>query len=56
MTIIKGTNPIELSRLKDNNLLQPLWASNNTLYNSVGEISGKINKSSNKIKIFTISA
>lgn len=53
MRVIEGTNPIYIQRLTDINTQEPLWASNTTLYNSTGDIVGKINKSSGKIKIYT---
>ncbi len=55
MTVIEGTNPIQLQKIKDTNSLEPLWVNNNTLYNSSGAIIGKINKDSSKIKIFMMS-
>jgi hypothetical protein len=54
MIVVEGTNPIELQRLKDINHLEPLWANNTTLYNGNGDIVGKINKETGKIKIFRI--
>jgi hypothetical protein len=56
MRVIEGTNPIEIQRLKDINTMEPLWVSNTTLYNSSGDIIGKINKETGKIKMFVISA
>ena len=56
MRVIEGTNPVELQRLTDINILDQLWANNKTLYNSRGNIVGKINKDMNKIKMFHISA
>lgn len=55
MTVIEGTNPTSLQRVKDINNLEPVWASNNTLYNSAGEVVGKINRDSGKMKIFVTS-
>ena len=54
MIVIEDTNPTQLQRIKDIGGLEPLWASNNTLYNSNGEVAGKINRESGKIKIFTV--
>lgn len=56
MTVIQGTNPIELERLKDTNTLPPLWVNENNLYNSSGDLVGKINKDTGKIKMFIVSA
>jgi len=57
MTVVEGTKPIELQRIKDINNLEPIWIGNNsTLYNSQGKIVGKINKDRERIKIFTVSA
>lgn len=52
MIVIDGTNPIPVQRLKDINNTCPLWANKNTLYNSTGDIVGKINKDDGKIKMF----
>ena len=52
MLVIEGTNPIEIQKIKDTNTMEPLWASNNKLYNVSGEIIGKINRESGKIKMF----
>ncbi len=54
MIVIDGTNPVQLQRLKDANTLGPLWANNNTLYNSMGNIAGKIKHEEEKIKMFVI--
>lgn len=51
MFVIEGTNPVLLQRLKDTNI-GPLWISKNTLYNSNGDIVGKMKD--NIIKIFII--
>jgi hypothetical protein len=56
MTVIEGTNPTPLQKIKDINNLEPLWASKNTIYNSSGEIVGRINRETGKIKIFVTSA
>lgn len=52
MTIIENTNPVPLQKLKDINTIGSLWIHKNIIYNSVGDISGKINQKNNKIKIF----
>jgi hypothetical protein len=50
MLVIEGTNPIQIQRLKDTNSIGPMWVNNNTLYNSNGEMVGKMKD--DKIKIF----
>jgi hypothetical protein len=52
MTIVDNTHPLHIQKLKDNNTVGSLWIHNNIIYNSVGEISGKLNRKNNKIKIF----
>lgn len=54
MLVIDGTNPIDIQKIKDTNSIEPLWASNNTLYNSSGDIMGKLNKEKGKMKIFVL--
>ncbi len=54
MTVVDGTNPVELQKVKDINTLEPMWINKTTLYNSNGSIIGKLNTNKNKIKIFTI--
>lgn len=53
MTVINGTNPIQLQKIKDINTIEPLWTNNGSIYNSEG-IIGKINRDKNTIKIFVI--
>lgn len=54
MIVIEGTNPIPITRIKDTNKSCPLWSSNSTLYNSYGDIVGKISKDKGKLKIFIL--
>ncbi len=56
MLVIEGTNPITIQKIKDTNTIESLWVSDSILYNSNGEIVGKINKEKGKIKLFTMSA
>jgi hypothetical protein len=56
MAVVNGIQPIELQRLKDIPTQEPLWLNQSTLYNSKGDIVGKISKEQGKIKLFTISA
>ena len=52
ITIIPDIHQISIQRLKDTDNLCPLWAAGNTLYNSTGNVVGKIKH--DKIKIFHI--
>jgi len=54
MTVVEGTNPIQLQRIKDINSLEPLWANDKTLYNSSGNIIGKIDRDNENVTIFVI--
>ena len=54
MIVVEGTNPVQLQRLNDMNTMEPLWVGKNTLYNSSGDVVGKIDKESGKLKIFTV--
>ena len=56
MTVIEGTAPIQLQRVKNVPTLEPLWISNNSLYNSNGYLVGKINRENGKVKIFIVGA
>ena len=56
MTVVEGTNPIQLQKVKDTSTLEPLWISKDSLYNSSGELVGKINKENGKVKIFVLGA
>jgi hypothetical protein len=54
MIVIDGMNPVQLQRLKDIHTMGPLWVNENTIYNSTGEVAGKINHSDEKVKIFVV--
>jgi hypothetical protein len=56
MLVIDGTNPIQIQRIKDINTAGPMWVADNIIYNSAGETIGTINKNTNKIKLFIMSA
>lgn len=56
MMVIDGTNPIKIQRIKDINTASPMWIADNIIYNSEGETIGKINKNTNKMKLFIMSA
>jgi hypothetical protein len=54
MIVVEGTNPIRLQRVNDINTMEPLWVAKNTLYNSSGDVVGKIDKESGKMKMFIV--
>jgi hypothetical protein len=54
MMVIDSTNPIKIQRIKDMNTASPMWVSDNIIYNSAGDTIGKINKNTNKMKLFII--
>ncbi len=56
MLVIEGTNPIQIQKIKDTNTMESLWASDTTLYNSNGDVVGKIDRDMGKIKLFVTGA
>jgi hypothetical protein len=54
MLVVDDTNPINIQKIKDINTIESLWASNNTLYKSNGDIMGKIHKEKGTLKIFVV--
>ncbi len=54
MIVIDGTNPVKLQKIKDTNTMGPLWANDKDLYNSSGEIIGKINRDKCIMKLFVV--
>jgi hypothetical protein len=57
MMVIEGTNPAEIQRIKDRHTIGPIWITkNNIIINSNGDVIGKYNRTTGKIKIFVISA
>jgi hypothetical protein len=56
MTVIEGTSPAEIQRVKDKTTFGPMWLANNVLLNTSGNMIGKVNKSTGKIKMFVSSA
>lgn len=52
MIVIQGTNPLQLQRIKDIPNIGPLWTCKNILYNSSGDIVGKLKDGI--IKIFVL--
>ena len=56
MTVIDGTNPVIVQKVKDLNTVDPLWMNKNTLIHANGCVAGKINKEKHTIKLFVSSA
>jgi hypothetical protein len=56
MTVIEGTSPAEIQRVKDKTTFGPTWLAKNVMLNASGNMVGKVNKSSGKIKMFVLSA
>jgi len=56
MMVIEGMNPIEIQKIKDIHTSGPLWVHKNMIINSSGDMVGKINRTTGKIKRFIISA
>jgi hypothetical protein len=54
MTVIEGTHPIPIEKVKDQESKEPVWIHENHLLNSNGHIVGKINKEKQKLKWFII--
>jgi hypothetical protein len=54
MIVVEGTNPVQVQRINDMNTMEPLWAGRSTLYNSNGDMVGRIDKESGKMKLFTV--
>jgi hypothetical protein len=54
MTVIEGTSPAEIQRVKDKSTIGPVWLSNSIIVNTAGNMVGKINKSTGKIKMFVV--
>ena len=54
MTVIDGTSPISIQKVKDRNDMEPMWLQDNVLLNSSGNIVGKLNRDNSVIKRFII--
>lgn len=52
MIVVEDTHPISLQRIKDSHNTGPLWVNNNTLYNSGGNIVGKMKDGVIKIFVY----
>jgi len=54
MTVIDGTNPMILQKVKDHNDMEPLWIEQNTLRNSHGDMVGKVNQETKVMTIYSV--
>lgn len=54
MTVVGGTNPTVIKRVKSINTLKPLWVIKKSLMYSNGSMAGKINDAEQKIKVFVL--
>ena len=54
MNIVESTRPIIVERIKDIPTKEPMWIQGNLILNSKGEMVGKINRDTQKIKWFVI--
>lgn len=58
MNIMEGVvPPLKLQRIKDINTIEPIWLDtngSNTIYDSNGDVVGKMDKNNNRIKLFII--
>jgi hypothetical protein len=54
MNIMEDTHPVVVERLKTIPTKEPMWIQGSTIINSKGEIMGKINHQTQKVKWFAI--
>jgi hypothetical protein len=54
MTVIEGTGPRAVQRIKDRSTMEPLWCAGNTLLNATGKITGTIHHDEQKMRIFIL--
>jgi len=54
MTVIDGTEPIVIQKVKDRNDMEPMWVQDNVLLNSNGNMVGKINRDQSIMKRFVV--
>lgn len=54
MTVIEGTHPIPIEKVKDQESKDSVWIHQQNLINSTGNVVGKINKDKQKIKWFIL--
>jgi hypothetical protein len=52
MMIVDADKAISIQRIKDRDSMPPMWLIGNDIYYSNGELAGKINHETQKIKIF----
>lgn len=56
MTVIEGTTPAEIQKIKDKTSFGPVWLANNNIINISGNTVGKVNRAQGKIKMFVLGA
>jgi hypothetical protein len=56
MTIIPGTAPIVLQKMKERNTMEPLWIKQHLLVNAKGHTAGVIQQNEGRIKLFVLPA
>jgi hypothetical protein len=56
MTVIDGTTPAEIQKIKDNPSFGPVWLAENIIINISGNTVGKVNRAQGKIKMFVLGA
>ena len=56
MTIIPGTTPIVLQKMKERNTMEPLWIKQHHLVNAKGHTAGVIQHNERRIKLFVLPA
>lgn len=54
MQVVSETQPIMIQKIKDIPTQEPLYLYNNVVINSSGNMVGKINKKTNKIRLFMV--
>lgn len=56
MTIIPGTTPTVLQKMKERNTMEPLWIKQHLLVNAKGHTAGVIQHNEGRIKLFVLPA
>jgi len=56
MTVIPGTMPTILQKMKDRHTMEPLWVKQHLLVNAKGQIAGIIQHNEGRIKLFVLPA
>ena len=54
MTVIEGTGPRAVQRIKDRSTMEPLWCAGNILLNANGKMAGTIYPDEQKMRIFVL--